>query len=218
MLSVALTGNVAAGKSTALAHFVRWGAVAVDADQLAREAVAPGSAALAAIVARFGDDLLDAGGALDRAKLRRRVMGHPGRRAALTAIVHPEEMRLHAARIEDARTRGVAILVSDIPLLFEVLDPAAWDLVVLVDAAVETRRRRLIELRGYPPSDADDVIVAQMPSGPKRARSDIVIDNDGSMEELERRARRAWEALEAEAGRRAAPGAGHPPRPGTLFA
>ncbi len=221
MLSVALTGNVAAGKSTVLACFVRWGAEAVDADRLAREAVAPGSAALAALVAKFGPDLLDAAGALDRAALRHRVMGHAVRREALNAIVHPEVMRLHAARIEDARRRGVAILVSDIPLLFEVLDPGAWDLVVLVDAPEETRRRRLIELRGYSPAEADDVLGAQLPARLKRARSDIVIDNDGSLEALEGHARRAWAALDAEARRRAEPGGAGPgpsPRRGTLFA
>ncbi len=204
MLSVALTGNVAAGKSTVLAHFARWGAWVVDADQLAREAVAPGSPALAAIVARFGPDLRLPDGTLDRAALRRRVMGDEARREALNAIVHPEVMRRHAERIEAARKAGVEIMVSDIPLLFEVLDPDAWDVVVLVDAPEATRRHRLRELRGYSDTDADDLIRAQLPSGPKRRRSRIVIDNDGSPEALETRSRAAWEQLVAEAARRRA--------------
>jgi len=204
MLSVALTGNVAAGKSTVLAQFAHWGATVVDTDQLAREAVAPGRPALRAILARFGDDLALADGSLDRALLRRRVMGDDERRAVLNAIVHPEVMRLHAERLEIARRAGAAIVVSDIPLLFEVLDPAAWDVVVLVDAPEETRRRRLVEVRGYTEDEARDVMGAQLPSRLKRPRSHIVIDNDGSVEALEVTARAAWRALEAELERRRA--------------
>jgi dephospho-CoA kinase len=218
MLTVALTGNVAAGKSTVLAHFVGWGAGAVDSDQLAREAVAPGSPTLAAIAARFGADLVRLDGTLDRGMLRRRVMGDDERRAALNAIVHPEVQRLHAERIEAARKSGVAILISDIPLLFEVLDPDAWDMVVLVDAPEETRRRRLMELRGLSREEADDLIEAQLPSHQKRARSHIVIDNDGSLDALAERARKAWAALEAEAARRGAQRNRGGTRHGTLFA
>ena len=202
MLSVALTGNVAAGKSTVLAQFAHWGATVVDTDQLAREAVAPGRPALRAILARFGDDLALADGSLDRALLRRRVMGDDERRAVLNAIVHPDVMRLHAERLEVARKAGVAIVVSDIPLLFEAPDPDAWDVVVLVDAPEETRRRRLVELRGYSDEEARDVMDAQLPSRFKRAKSHIVIDNDGSLEALQANARAAWQALVTEAGRR----------------
>jgi dephospho-CoA kinase len=202
MLSVALTGNVAAGKSLVLGHFQRWGAAVVDTDLLAREAVAPGRRTLDSIFARFGDDLAQADGSLDRALLRRRVMGDDERRAVLNAIVHPEVMRLHAERLESARRAGADIVVSDIPLLFEVLDPAAYDVVVLVDAPEETRRRRLMELRGYSEEEARDVMGAQLPSRLKRGKSGIVIDNDGSLEALEANARAAWESLRAEAVRR----------------
>ena len=202
MLSVALTGNVAAGKSAVLGHFERWGATVVDTDLLAREAVEPGRPALASILARFGSDLKLADGSLDRALLRRRVMGDDERRAVLNAIVHPEVLRLHAERLDRARRAGAEIVVSDIPLLFEVLDPAAWDVVVLVDAPEETRRRRLMELRGYSDEEARDVIAAQLPSRLKRSSSHIVIDNDGSLEALEANAKAAWEALRVEAARR----------------
>jgi len=202
MLSVALTGNVASGKSTVLAHFAHWGAVVVDTDQLAREVVAPGRPALRSILARFGDDLALADGTLDRTLLRRRVMGDDERRAVLNAIVHPEVMQVHAQRLEDARKAGAAVVVSDIPLLFEALDPDAWDVVVLVDAPEETRRQRLVELRGYSDEEARDVMGAQLPSRFKRARSHIVIDNDGSLEALQANARTAWEALTTEAQRR----------------
>jgi dephospho-CoA kinase len=202
MLSVALTGNVAAGKSTVLAYFERWGAAVIDTDQLAREAVTPGSPVLAAIVARFGADLALADGSLDRAALRRRVMGDDEQRAVLNAIVHPEVHRLLLARLEAARARGAEIAVADIPLLFEVLDPADWDLVVLVDAPEAVRRRRLTEQRGYSAEEADDVIGAQLPSRLKRPRCQVIVDNDGSREALEPRVRAAWEAVRAEAAKR----------------
>ncbi len=201
MLRVALTGNVAAGKSTVLALFERWGAVVIDTDVLAREAVQPGSPALAALLRRFGAALALPDGSLDRAALRRRVMGDAEQRAVLNAIVHPEVDRLLAARLAEAERRGAAVVVCDIPLLFEVRDPAAWDLVVLVDAPEETRRRRLIETRGYTRAEADDVIGAQLPSRLKRDRSDVVIDNDGSRDALEARAREAWARFSLDTGR-----------------
>lgn len=176
--------------------FERWGAATIDTDTLAREAVVPGSPALAALFRRFGADLARPDGTLDRAALRRRVMGNDEQRAVLNAIVHPEVERLLAARIAEAERRGAGMVICDIPLLFEVLDPAEWDVVVLVDAPEETRRRRLIELRGYTRAEADDVIGAQLPSRLKRDQSDIVIDNDGREEALEARARQAWAELQ----------------------
>jgi dephospho-CoA kinase len=206
VLSVALTGNVAAGKSTVLALFERWGATVIDADALAREAVAPGSPALAAVLARFGADLATPDGSLDRGKLRRRVFKDPEQREALNAVVHPVVRRLEAARLQAARARGVEIVVSDIPLLFEAADPADWDLVVLVDAPEAVRRRRLMDSRGYSATEANEVIAAQLPSAVKRERSHILIDNDGTLETLERRAAAAWERLRREAARRRASG------------
>jgi len=205
VLRVALTGNVAAGKSTVLALFERWGAAVIDADALAREAVAPGTPALAAILKCFGADLALPDGSLDRAKLRRRVFGDRTQREALNAIVHPDVRRLEVMRLDEAQARGAEIVVSDIPLLFEVANPADWDVVVLVDAPEATRRRRLENSRGYSAAEADEVIRAQLPSELKRAKSHIVIDNDGTPETLEQRARATWDALRVEAARRRAP-------------
>ncbi len=199
MLKVALTGNVAAGKSTVLALLERWGAAVIDTDQLAREAVQPGSPALTALLRRFGAELARPDGSLDRAALRRRVMGNDEQRAVLNAIVHPEVNRLLGVRMAEAERRGAQIVVADIPLLFEVLDPDAWDVVVLVDAPEDMRRRRLMEQRGYSREEADDVIGAQLPSRLKRGKSAIVIDNDGSRETLEAQARSTWDALRARA-------------------
>src|SRR6266513_1499255 len=148
MLNVALTGNIAAGKSTVVELFTRWGATVIDADSLARDAQAPGSAVLAAIARRFGTDVLAQGGTLDRAALRGKVMGDYNALAALNAIVHPavQQRRLELQRA--AGERGDAIVINDIPLLFEVLDPAQFDAVVLVDAPIVLRRTRLRTLRG----------------------------------------------------------------------
>lgn len=199
MLRVCLTGNAGAGKTSVIALFKQWGAAVIDSDQLAREAVVPGSPALAAIFKRFGDDLRLADGSLDRAALRRRVMGDDEQRAVLNAIVHPEVARLTAERSAEAKRCGAAILVADIPLLFEVLDPAAWEVVVLVDAPEALRRERLIKERDFPPGEADDLIKAQLPSRIKRDWSHLIIDNDGSRETLEQRARAAWEKLQERA-------------------
>lgn len=199
MLRVGLTGNAAAGKSTVLALFKRWGADVIDSDGLAREAVAPGSPALDAIFQRFGGDLRLPDGSLDRASLRRRVLANDEQRAVLNAIVHPEVARLSLKLEQDARARGDRILVADIPLLFEVLSPSSFDVVVLVDAPEAVRRSRLLEMRGYSREEADDLLGAQLPSRLKRERSHIVIDNDGTREALEARAREAWMELERRA-------------------
>src|SRR5947208_7442287 len=185
MLNVALTGNIAAGKSTVVELFKRWGATVIDADSLAREAEAPGSAVLAAIAGRFGTDVLRPDGTLDRAALRGKVMGDDASLAALNAIVHPavQQRRLELQRA--AQERGDAIVINDIPLLFEVLDPAQFDAIVLVDAPVALRRTRLRALRGLSNQDADRMIAGQMPAQRKRPQSQYVIENAGTMTELE---------------------------------
>ena len=200
MLRVGLTGNVAAGKSTVLELFRSWGAATIDADVLAREAVEPGTPALAAIVARFGKDLLMKGGALDRAALRRRVMANRAEREALNDIVHPVVARLTGERERAAEQAGARIVVHDIPLLFEVLDPGTFDALVLVDAPPAVRKERLIRSRGLSGQEADDLIAAQAPSVGKRAHSHFVIDNDGTPSALESRAREVWKELLARAG------------------
>ncbi len=195
MLNVALTGNIAAGKSAVVDLLRRWGATIIDADQLAREAQAPGSEVLAAIVRRFGSDVLAADGGLDRAALRAKVMGDDAALAALNAIVHPAVQRRREQLLDAARTRGDAVVINDIPLLFEAADPGQFDVVVLVDAPVALRRTRLRALRGLSNEEADRMIAAQMPAERKRSRSHFVIENAGSREELERRAREVFTEL-----------------------
>src|SRR5213596_4256894 len=201
MLNVGLTGNIASGKSTVVELFKKWGATVIDADSLAREAQAPGSAVLAAIARRFGTDVLAQGGTLDRAALRGEVMGDDKARAALNAIVHPavQQRRLELQRA--AAERGDAIVINDIPLLFEVLDPAQFDVVVLIDAPVALRRTRLRALRGLGNEEADRMIAAQMPAERKRPKSQHVINNTGTVAELAEQAQKVFANLRKRAAR-----------------
>lgn len=203
MLNVALTGNIAAGKSTVVELFRRWGTTIVDADELVREAQAPGSEVLAAIARRFGADVLAADGTLDRAALRSKVMGDDDALASLNAIVHPAVKRRRDQLHEAARRRGDVLLVNDIPLLFEVMDPAQFDLVVLVDADTALRRTRLRAMRGLSNEDADRMLASQMPPERKRALSHCVIENNGTLAELEAQARAVCDELRRRAAGRA---------------
>jgi dephospho-CoA kinase len=195
MLSVALTGNIGAGKTTVTELFKLWGATIIDADQLVREVQAPGQPAFKQIAESFGPDVIKADGTLDRASLRAKVLGDPAALADLNRIVHPEVHRRRLKLLDEARARGDRIVVSDIPLLFEADDPTAFDAVVLVDAPDPVRRARLVDLRGLPPTEADRMMQAQMPAAIKRVRSDFVIENNGDMPALERAAALVWESL-----------------------
>ena len=194
---IGLTGNIASGKSTVAELFRRWGATVIDADRLARDAQRPGTPVFAAIVERFGPAVVRRDGELDRGVLRGRVLAEPAELAALNAIVHPEVRRRAAALIDDARRTGAAIVVSDIPLLFETDDPERFDAVVLVDAPAPVRRERLMRDRGLSALEADGMMAAQMPAADKRPRSTYVIDNATDVASLERAARAVWEALQA---------------------
>ena len=203
MLSVALTGNVAAGKTRVTELFRRWGATIIDADQLVREVQAPGTPEFSAIVARFGPAVVAPDGTLDRAGVRARVFTDPAARHALEAIVHPAVARRREQLLVEARHRGDRVVVSDIPLLFETLDPAGFDAVVLVDAPEPVRLERLVRERGLSPEEARRVTAAQWPAERKRAwrdpagRGALVIKNEGDLATLERRARAVWKALVA---------------------
>jgi dephospho-CoA kinase len=195
VLNVALTGNVAAGKSTVASLFRRWGAVVIDADQLVREVQSPGTPVLSAILRRFGTGVLRPDGTLDRGQLRATVLAAPDALADLNAIVHPAVNRLRLARVAEAREAGAQVVVTDIPLLFEVADPDSFDVVVLVDAPDDLRRQRLFERSGLPRHESDRLMAAQMPASMKRARADYVIDNDADMNALEARTAEVWTAM-----------------------
>ena len=197
---MALTGNVASGKSTVSSLFREWGATVIDADALVRDVQRPGTPVFAAIVARFGPAVVTPDGTLDRQALRQRILADPGQRRALESIVHPVVAARRAERVAEARARGARILVNDIPLLFEALDPSAFDAVILVDAPEDDRRERLVGQRGLAPPEADRLMAVQIPASAKRARSDFVIENDGSIDTLRQRTLTVWNALRERAG------------------
>jgi dephospho-CoA kinase len=195
MLSVALTGNIGAGKSTVAELFRRWGATIIDADQLVHELQAPGQPVLEKIVARFGGEVLRPDGTLERAALRARVMKDRAALADLNRIVHPEVHRRRRELLAAARARGDQIVVSDIPLLFESGDPAEFDAIVLVEAPPAVRRARLLANRALSPAEADNLMAAQQSPASKRAGSDYVIHNDGDQAALELAVNAVWNAL-----------------------
>lgn len=195
MYRVALTGNIASGKSTVAELWRRHGAALIDADVLAREAVTPGSAALERIGARFGPGVIGPDAALDRDALRSIVFADEGARCDLEAIVHPEVARLRVEREAELERAGAAVVVNVIPLLFETGMDRAFDEVVLVDAPEAQRLVRLVERRGMDEEEARRMIDAQMPAAEKRPRADTVIDNGGTLDELEANALAVWTAI-----------------------
>lgn len=194
---IGLTGNVAAGKSSVTSLFAEWGATIIDADQLVRQLQRPGEPVFEAIVRRFGREVVQADGELDRAALRHVMLTDPEARHDLEAIVHPAVAERRRTLTAEAVRRGDPVVIADIPLLFEADDPAEYDAVVLVDAPEQVRRNRLIELRGLSPEEADRLMAAQLPSDLKRRAADHVIDNDRDLAVLAERARAVWQAIGA---------------------
>ena len=198
MLKVGLTGGIGAGKSEVSRLLVACGAVLIDADRIAREVVAPGTPGLAAVVETFGEGVLAENGSLDRPKLGSIVFADPERLATLNAIVHPlvgaRSMELEAAAGPDA------VVVHDVPLLTENNLAGLYDLVAVVDASPETQLDRLVRLRGMTESEARARMAAQATREQRRAIADLVIDNEGPLEQLEPQVRKVW----AELSRRAA--------------
>lgn len=195
MLKVGLTGNIAAGKSAVADVWRSMGATVVDADELARRAVEPGTPAHAAIAREWGTWVLEDGGALDRAALRQIVFADPDARARLEGIVHPAVAALRDEHFRDAEARGDPLVVADIPLLFEVGMADEFDVVVLVDAPEEVRLARIVADRGLPEVEARQMIAAQMRAELKRARADVVIENTGTLGDLQDTARDVWRTL-----------------------
>lgn len=195
MLKVGLTGNIAAGKSAVADVWRSMGATVVDADELARRAVEPGTPAHAAIAREWGTWVLEDGGALDRAALRQIVFADPDARARLEWIVHPAVAALRDQHFRDAEARGDRLVVADIPLLFEVGMADEFDVVVLVDAPEEVRLARIVADRGLAEDEARQMIAAQMRAELKRARADVVIENTGTLGDLQDTARDVWRTL-----------------------
>ncbi|HXA59844.1 MAG TPA: dephospho-CoA kinase [Streptosporangiaceae bacterium] len=198
MLKVGLTGGIGAGKSEVSKRLVARGAVLIDGDAIAREVVEPGSAGLAAIVREFGAGVLLPDGTLDRPKLGSIVFGDPERLAALNAITHPLIGRRSQERFEAAPAD--AIVVYDMPLLTEGNLASLHDVVIVVDVPVEVQIARLVERRGMTEADAKARIAAQATREQRRAIADHVIDNTGSLTELDARVDEVWADLVKRSG------------------
>ncbi|TDD09958.1 dephospho-CoA kinase [Nonomuraea deserti] len=199
MLTTGLTGGIGSGKSEVSKRLAARGAMVIDADKIAREVVEPGTPGLAKVVAAFGEGVLRPDGSLDRERLGSIVFNDAERLAELNAIVHP----LVGERVAELRSQAPddAIVVYDVPLLVENNLAPMYDVVIVVDAADEVRVRRLAEHRGMPEADARARIAAQASREDRLAAADIVVPNEGSLDELDARVAEVWHELTRRAGR-----------------
>jgi dephospho-CoA kinase len=195
MRFVGLTGGIGSGKSTVTEMLRDRGAVILDADEFAREAVLPGTDALRRIADRFGRDVLAGDGSLDRAALAAIVFADPDALGDLEAIVHPEVRRLIAEGLRDnLETDNVVVLVN--PLLIEMGSHRDCDVVVVLSVSPETQVARAVA-RGMDEDDARSRLAAQLPLEQRAAQADVLIDNEGSLDELQIQVGRLWERLTA---------------------
>lgn len=199
MLIVGLTGNVASGKSAVAALWRDAGVPVVSSDELARQVVEPGTQGLEEVRRALGDEVLAPDGTLDRGAVRERVFSDERARRVLEGILHPRIRHLQAEWIEAREAEGAEMVVAEIPLLFEVGREDDVDLTVLVDAPPEVRLERMVRDRGLEPAAARRIMEAQMDSGEKRRRADLVVENDGTLEELREKAMATLDALRARA-------------------
>ena len=196
MLLVGLTGGIGSGKSTVARLLGERGAVVFDADLLAREAVEPGTPGHAAVIERFGADVLAPGGALDREALASIVFADPSARRDLEQIVHPEVRRLFAEGSEAYRDSD-RVVVFSAPLLVESGMYTAFEILVVVSATVATQIERLMRQRGMSEGSIRARIDAQAPLEDKAAVADFLVDNEGTLDELESQVERLWNDLSA---------------------
>jgi dephospho-CoA kinase len=189
VLRIGLTGGIGSGKSTVSALLAARGAVVIDADRIAREVVEPGTPGLAAIVEAFGGQVLRGDGSLDRPALAGVVFADPEARRKLDGIVHPL-VRARAVELAAEAPEG-AVVVHDVPLLVETGQAGSYDLVLVVRADPEVRVRRLVQ-RGLSEEDARARIAAQATDEQRAAVADVVLDNDGTEEELAALVDRFW--------------------------
>lgn len=206
--TIGLTGGIASGKSSVAKTLIAQGVGLVDADQLAREVVQPGTDGLAEVVATFGEQVLAADGSLDREKLAARVFDDDEAREKLQAITHPRIGRLSAERLAELQASDAIYVVYDAPLLVEVGAHKGMDALIVVTADVETQVARVIARDGATEEDARKRIAAQYPLERKVDVADYVIDNSGSLEQLEARTLEVHAAICSRFGLKPASGQG----------
>jgi dephospho-CoA kinase len=198
MVRVGLTGGIASGKSLVAADLAARGAIVIDADVLARQVVEPGTPALAAIVERFGRQVLT-DGQLDRSRLSEIVFADPLARRDLERIVHPA-VRARAVELERAAD-GAAVVVHVIPLLVETGQQQNFDFVVTVDVDQEAQIQRLRARNGFSRAEAEARIAAQATREDRRAAADVVLDNTGTLARLSDQIAALWAVLTSAAAR-----------------
>jgi dephospho-CoA kinase len=202
MRVVGLTGGIATGKSTFAAALRALGAPIVDADRLARAAVAKGSPGLAAVVAAFGNEVLADDGELDRRRMAARVFADPAARARLEGIVHPSVRALFREELARLAAGGQPLAFYDVPLLFEAGLEREVELVVVLRASREAQLARLVARDGLSRAEAEARLAAQLPVDEKAARADVVVENDGPPAALAGKAARLLADLRAGLTRR----------------
>ncbi len=196
MRKVGLTGGIGSGKSTVSRLLASYGAVVIDADLIAREVIEPGSPGLAAVVEAFGPQIAP-GGVLDREALGRRVFADDAQRAVLSGILHPLIGARSAQLWAEAEAAGTEVLVHDVPLLVESDLMAMYDDIVVVDVPPDVQLDRLVRLRGMAEDEARSRVAAQADPARRRAAATTVLDNSGSLRELQQQVEALWARLSA---------------------
>ena len=196
-LRVGLTGGIGAGKSEVSRRLASYGAVVIDADAVAREVVAPGTPGLTEVVQEFGPDVLRADGSLDRDRLGELVFADESRRMRLNAIIHPR-VGERMAELE-RQAGGAPVIVHDVPLLAENHLAGSFDEVVVVDVPPRVQVERLARERGMPRAQAEARMRAQASRDDRLAIATIVVDNSGSLAELDREVGELWAELRRRA-------------------
>jgi dephospho-CoA kinase len=194
MRVVGLTGGIASGKSTVTAMFRELGAPVIDADEVARDVVEPGTPGLAEVARRF-PGVVDASGRLDRAALGQRVFADPAERRALEAIVHPRIREEVVRRIEALARSGVTVVLYDAALLIENELHRGMDGLIVVSAPESLQRSRLAARDGLDDAAITARLAAQLPLADKRAHATWVVDNGGSLDETRAQVRRIWDQI-----------------------
>lgn len=195
MKVLGLTGGIATGKSTVASMLEELGAKIVDADELAREILEPGQEAWREIIAAFGSEILRGDKTIDRARLRRIIFGDKSARARLESITHSRIRNLAQQRIQQLAADGAEVIVYEAPLLFENRVHHWLRPVILVACDLDIQRQRLQERDGLNKREIEQHLNAQMSLEEKRQLADLVIENNGDLEELRRQVQKAWEKL-----------------------